>query len=69
MRKAKADLEHVTLEVRMHKTKILQMEQQHCPGKRIIEALEEPRDQSKECGCEICRTLEKIHMRLENEHL
>ncbi len=68
MRKAKADLGYVTSELRMHKTKILQMEQQHCPGKRIIEALEEPRDWSKECRCKICRTPEKIYLRLENKH-
>ncbi len=43
------------------------MEQQHQLGKKIIEALEELRNQSVECGCKICRTPEKIHLRLENK--
>ena len=68
MWKAKADLDHVTLEMKMHQTKIIQLEQWHCPGKGIIEALEELRDWSKECRSEICRTPEKIHLRLENEN-
>ncbi len=67
MRKAKTDLEHITLELKTHKTRILQMEQWHQPGKKIIEALEELQNWSVECGCEICKTPEKIHLRLENE--
>ena len=67
MRKAKADLECITSELKTHKTRILQMEQWNWPRKKIIEAVEEPWNWSAECGCEICRTPEKLYLRLENE--
>ncbi len=54
-------------ELKLHKTKIVHLEQKHYPGRQIIEALEEPRDQTKECNYDICKTPEKIHLRLENE--
>ncbi len=60
-------MECITSELKRHKTRILQMEQQNRPGKKIIEALEEPWNQSVECGCEICRTPENLYLRLENE--
>ena len=68
IQKAKADLECVTSELKTHKTRIIQIEsQRNWPGKKIIEGLEELQNQSVECGCEICRTPEKLHLRLENE--
>ncbi len=53
------ELDHVTIELKIHKSKIIKLEQLHKPGRRLIEALEELCDRNNKYDCSIYHMPEK----------
>ncbi len=67
IQKIRNELDHVIAELKIHKSKIIKLEQLHKPGRKLIKGLEEPCDRTSKCDCSICHMAEEIHLRLKNE--